>query len=154
MTRIYVKIAIISHWNDFSWIPLGKCISWRTTNRCKKKKKKKSNFDIFEMYEIWECMTLSRNPMKNGLLSPQIESSWRAAKHEIKYRKNVLLYGYILKSIFASSDSFCFILSHVLCGTKIKIHCVWIVNNMHIFCEGDKDEVKTIHITKSKLKVR
>ena len=40
-TRMYVKIAFISHWNDFCLIPLGKCASWRATNRCKK-----FNFEI------------------------------------------------------------------------------------------------------------
>ena len=40
-----MKIAFISHWNDFCLIPLGKCASWRkATNRCKKK----SDFEIFE----------------------------------------------------------------------------------------------------------
>ena len=28
-TRTYVKIALISHPNDFCLIPLGKCASWR-----------------------------------------------------------------------------------------------------------------------------
>ena len=41
---INVKIALISHWNDFSLIHLGKCASWRTTNRCTK----------FKFWRIWE----------------------------------------------------------------------------------------------------
>ena len=41
---IHVKIAFISHWNDFCLIPLGKCASWRNaTNSCKN-----SNFEFFE----------------------------------------------------------------------------------------------------------
>ena len=52
-TRIYVKIALTSHWNDCCLIPLEKCASWRrATNRCK-------NFKFLNLwehplYKIWE----------------------------------------------------------------------------------------------------
>ena len=52
-TRIYGKIALISPWNDFCSIPLGKCVfKARVINRCKKFKF--WNFWERPLFEIWE----------------------------------------------------------------------------------------------------
>ena len=45
-TRLSVKIAVISYRNDFTLIPLGKCVSYRrATKICKK----------FTFWKFWEC---------------------------------------------------------------------------------------------------
>ena len=51
--RIYGKIALISPWNYFCSIPLGKCVfKGRVINRCKKFKF--WNFWEHPLFEIWE----------------------------------------------------------------------------------------------------
>ena len=83
------------------------------------------------LYEIWEYAH-NKKPNGNWLISSTATSSWRFCK-TLKKKKTKEIFPFVwlyLKSIFTSSDSFCFILSYVLCGTKIKIHCVWIIDNM------------------------
>ena len=57
-TRIYEEIALISHWSDFSLIPLGKYVWRRATNRCKNIKFYFILLFFFlwesPLYEIWE----------------------------------------------------------------------------------------------------
>ena len=62
LLRLYVKMALISHWNYFCLIHLRKCASWRkATNKCQKFIKK--FFWKRPLFETWEyaCKTFCRS---------------------------------------------------------------------------------------------
>ena len=104
-TRIYMKIAFISHWNDLCLIPLGRCTSCRrATSRYQKFKF--WNFWEHPLYEIWEYA------FNNNILGCTCQ-----------WNKQLLL---MLKSLLSWSNkilSFIYKLRLSKCYAWLLLHC-------------------------------